>query len=892
MFNRFCTFLFLVCFQAFGQKSGIKGLISDQKGEPIPFASIGVEKQPQGTMANQEGRYQLELPAGQYKIYFQCIGYQTIAKEITVSTAMQEVDVNLQEVSIQMKEVTVASRNEDPAYSIMRKAIARAKINKLLVDSYKARVYIRGSGRVLEVPFLLRSVAKSNGFDENTVFFTETLENLEFKQPNTYKEVVIAARSTAGNVKIGQQFIKEDLYSPNYGSTISPLSPASFRSYKFQYLGAFTDRGYEVFKIKVIPRQKGERVWEGEINIIDQLWCIHSAKLSGNVQNIETKLSNLYAPVQGIWMPVQVQQDFKGKLLGISFEAKYNSSLSQYQLVKNEKLYTEFQALEQKIDEKTNEELKKPAKEIDLVSIEKQDKKLMKQIAKAYVKEKIKEKLGIRKKENKKLPEPPHIETDEEYTVDSNAFKKDSVYWEENRDVPLTVMEVKSFHKLDSIRVKRELEDSTETKKSDKGGKFGIMDAVMGYTHRFGKPDSLKRKPVVLKYFSPIGDMQFNAVEGYAGSGSIWLKTYLSQSTNKQEDDRSYLQFGPTMRYSFGRKKLLGSGVFQYASGPWEAEVSGGTEMRQVNNNNPIATSINSLYALTDTRNFIKLYEQDFLQLKVLRKLTSRLEVESSVEWANRIPVRNSVSKGIWGGKNKSFASNDVDMPFVSDAETDRTVALRWTGRLDWYPTLTGGIYNGVHYFNATSSPRIRLLVTHALPGIAGANIDYTLLSGSILSKFLTSEQSDLTVFTRASGFVRKSKFGQMDAAQVLGNQTLLLIGQSVEAFRNLPYYQFSSQRTIAELHLEWLHKRLLLGWIFRKKTWQEVVIAKGLANEGQPSFYELGYGIDQLFRFIRVELIRSQLQGYRPDWSFRVGFVQKLDLVPSTYNRQVGMGL
>lgn len=870
--------------QVNAQRSAIKGVISDQKGEPVPFASIGVEKQPAGTMANQEGRYQLDLKPGTYKIYFHCIGYQTQLKEIEVGQGFTEINISMNEQSIQMKEVTIAVRNEDPAYGIMRKAIARAKINKLLVNEYKARVYIRGSGRILEIPFLFRGMAKKEGFDENTVFFTETLENLEFKQPNTYKEVVIAARSTAGDVKIDQRFIKGDLYNANYGSTVSPLSPSAFNTYKFQYLGAFTDRGHEVFKIKVIPKIKGEKIWEGEISIIDNLWCIHSAHLEGNVEGIEMKLNHTYAPQEGIWMPVQLRQDFKGKLLGIGFEATYNSSISQYKLVKNEKLYADFKALEQKLDEKVSAELQKPAEKVDLKAREKEDKKLIRQMAKAYAKEKLKEKLGLKKKEPKAPPRSAFVRSDMEYRVDSNALKKDSAYWEENRDVPLTVLEVRSFHKLDSIRVVEEKKDSAKTGKKGNAGS-SVMGFIMGNSYWLGKKDSLKRSPTILKFFSPLSDIQFNAVEGYAFNTSLWLKTYLRQSESRIYDDRPYLQFGPTVRYSFGRNKLLGMGTLQFGTPLFEVQVEGGTRMRQLNGANPIPEWLNSLTALLASRNYLKQYEEDFIEIKAIRKLTGRLELTSGFLWANRIPVRNTKTKGFWG--KTEFEPNAVQMPFASAADTGRTILFSWSGRMDWFPVLESSLYNGRQNFYSSSSPRVRFEWEKAIPKIAGSGRDFTRLTLSYLHEFKVNEQSGLALFGRASGFVGTKKMGQMDAAQIIGNQTWFLTGNHLESFRNLNFYDWSSDKAIFEAHAEWEHKRLLLGWLFKKKTWQEVVLAKGMANPDQPYFYELGYGIDQLFRFVRLEVVRSQWQNSTADWSIRVGFQRSFSIGPKTFDRK-----
>lgn len=871
------------------QKSGIKGLVSSQSGEPIPFASIGVEKMPQGTMANQEGKYQLDLSPGTYKIYFHCLGHQTQSVEVVVEKGYQTIDIQLREQVLQMKEVTIAARNEDPANGIMRKAIARAKINKMMVDAYKARIYIKGSGRILELPFLIRGMAKKEGYDENTVFFTETLENLEFKQPNTYKEVVIAARSTAGNISINQSYIKSDLYSPKYGSTISPLSPSAFGAYKFQYQGAFTDRNHEVFKIKVIPKIKGEKVWEGEINIIDNTWCIHSAHLEATVEGIDTKLDHTYAPQEGIWMPVQLAQDFRGKLMGIRFEAKYNASISQYQLTKNEKLYADYKALEQKLDEKVTEELKKPAKEVDLKAREKEDKKLMKQMAKAYAKEKLKEKFGLKKKDPNAPPRSAHIQNNLDFRVDSNAYKMDSTYWEENRAVPLTEMEVKSYHKLDSIRVVEERKDSAKVKKK-KGEVFSVSDLILGKSYSLGKKDSIGRKPVVLKYFSPLNDLYYNAVEGYAAQMSLWTRIALRPSRSRIFEDRPYIQFGPTLRYSFGREKLLAFGTLQFGTPILEWQVEGGTRMQQFNPGNPVSPALNTMYAYLGSRNFMKLYEEDFVELKALRKLTGRLEVESGFCWANRIPVRNSLDNGVFA-KEKKFESNDFVTPFAQEAQTERSVSFSWKGRMDWFPTLESSVYNGRQNFYASESPRLRLEWEHAIPGIANATMDFTRLSFSFLEEWKINEQGTLGLFGRTSGLVRSSKFGQMDLAQIRGNQMHFLSGNPLESFRSLNFYHWSSQKATFEWHTELTHKRLLLGWLAPKKTWQEVLIAKGMANPDQPLFYELGYGIDQLFRFLRVEVIRSQFQNSQPDWTFRLGLIYRYNIQPGTFNRRVEEG-
>ena len=53
-----------------------------------------------------------------------------------------------------LQTVTVKAGNEDPAYTIMRKTIAKAQYHLQQLDSYSARVYIKGSGQLKDYPWL------------------------------------------------------------------------------------------------------------------------------------------------------------------------------------------------------------------------------------------------------------------------------------------------------------------------------------------------------------------------------------------------------------------------------------------------------------------------------------------------------------------------------------------------------------------------------------------------------------------------------------------------------------------------------------------------------------------------------------------------------------------
>lgn len=50
-------------FMAFAQNRHIPGRVTDDKGDPVPFASIKIKKTKVGTAADEAGNFKLSIPA-------------------------------------------------------------------------------------------------------------------------------------------------------------------------------------------------------------------------------------------------------------------------------------------------------------------------------------------------------------------------------------------------------------------------------------------------------------------------------------------------------------------------------------------------------------------------------------------------------------------------------------------------------------------------------------------------------------------------------------------------------------------------------------------------------------------------------------------------------------
>ena len=241
------TFVLLTIASVTLDAQTLSGTVVDENGEPLPYAAIYFPDRKGGTATNEDGLYSIDLPRRRFTVIFQYLGYAAQEHSVDMTRGDVTLDIQLDLEPVELESVTVTSDREDPAYTIMRKAIAKAKFHTQQVDSFKTTVYIKGSGRLKGLPGLFRKriekeLAKE-GIDTTTSFTTESVSELIYRRPNTYEEKVISVRTVGedrGSDPAG--FIKASFYEPEMNGSVSPLSPRAFAYYKFEYLGDFTDR--------------------------------------------------------------------------------------------------------------------------------------------------------------------------------------------------------------------------------------------------------------------------------------------------------------------------------------------------------------------------------------------------------------------------------------------------------------------------------------------------------------------------------------------------------------------------------------------------------------------------------------------------------------------------
>jgi len=125
------------CLPVFAQQtSTLKGQIRESKdGQPISGAVVYVESLKTGAESRANGKYELRIPVGKYKVSILLLGYKTQTKEVILRSDGATLNISLESSSIDLAEVVVSSKTE--AQVVREKAMP---ITVLRFDELKGMV--------------------------------------------------------------------------------------------------------------------------------------------------------------------------------------------------------------------------------------------------------------------------------------------------------------------------------------------------------------------------------------------------------------------------------------------------------------------------------------------------------------------------------------------------------------------------------------------------------------------------------------------------------------------------------------------------------------------------------------------------------------------------------
>lgn len=863
------SLFFLKGVPAICQTAGVRGVISDEEANPLSFATIFVKQLGTGTTANVDGVYEIHLSPGRYELVFQHLGRRSEVRVVDVTNAFAELDITLVPQEIVLQSVTVNADDEDPAYSIMRKAIAKANYHRNVLDTYSARVYIKGSGKLKDYPWLARKALKKEGIEKDRVYISESVSEIKFTRPNKFEEKVISIRSDGkDNNTSPNGYIFGSFYEPEVAGTISPLSPKAFSYYRFEYLGTFKDREYEVSRIRVTPRSKGDNVVDGFLFIVENDWSIHSFDLHTIKLGINIYMKVMCGPIADkVWLPVSHQFRIEGKVFGFEFEYNYLASVSNYQVTLNPKIYVEeMEVIDEKKDhelarsvEKSYKESRKGKKD-DTAELQQRleageeiTRKELKTIVKAY------------EKEEQKQQKEPEVISDVTFKIDSGAWKKDSLYWAEIRPIPLTVEEVRGYEKADSVSAIERAKEQGDTLKASKHKGFQPWDLLIGDHYKVSKHSNFR-------IYFPMGG--FNTVEGFN------LIYRVAFGTVFQDTNRTRLTIRPVVRYAFSRETVTGYMNLFLRNKNYRLELNGGRYVTQFNHETPILPIVNTFTTLLLEKNLMKLYERDFIDLKYNRKVNPFLSVRTDWSWSDRSELMNhSDYKLIDRKRIEGYTGNRPFNEVLQNTGFPNHQAFTGSIGISARPWLKFRIRNGHKREVSSSSPTLSLDYRKGFSGMLDSDVDFDQLELGVKHEYRVGARGTIDFWLRGGMFLNNAKMYFMDYKHFLGNQTPFSTSDPVGSFRLLDYYRFSTDDRYFSANVHYQFRKFLVTTIpvVRLAGIRENIFVNYLATPGSKNYTEVGYSLDGILRIFRLEGAVAFRDGAYMGYGFRFGIATNI---------------
>ena len=849
------SFYWISCLPA--RAGMVRGHVQDKQGAALSFASIAVRGSALGTATNEEGLYQLRLPAGQHQLVFQYVGYQmhTALVRVPAGDSVAVLDVVLEPLSVQLKEVLVRSTDRDPAYALVQHAINWRPYHEREVAAYRARSYLKSVFGLRELPGKLlgmRLPAPEPGTDPKVLHLEETVTELSFRQPGPVQERVLSTRVSGrsqdfGRGRAGNQF---SLYRNQQRvnlvtqALVSPIADGALHYYTYELVGSTQQGGLTLHQIRVAPRRAQTPAYSGFIYLVDGSWRLHSVQLSVGPQLLKDgfesfRVEQQFMPAPGnpdVWVMQSQKLQFTFSFMGIKgggtsqlVYLNYRQVVPTYAGRPADKLPAPMVA-SQPVQRETVQEVKAQAPSLHGLA--------------RRARQQVRLAAGV--------PDSTSLRPGEVQRVEAGANTRSAAYWDQIRPVPLTLEEQRDYRQRDSVEARhssRAYLDSVDRRQN----RLRISQLLLaGYT----RTNSFAHRRLQL---APLSEcLAYNTVEGVV---------LHAQGTYRQTlAGGRILQLEPELRYGAAARLLSPHLAASYEYQPRQRATvwaGAGRSIVDFNNRTQLTPLINTQYTLYRNRNLAKLYQLQDLTLGYGRDLMTGLRLQTQLRWADRQLLQNHSTAQLIDVPGRVFTPNEP-VSLEAGPAARRSQALTLAVELTWKP--------GQHYISqpdrtimlGSRFPLLRLNGVQALGGVLGADVRYTLLSAGFDHTQALGRLGVGQVSVTGGGFLGTPRLEFMDYRHFAGNQTVL--ATNFGGFQLLDYYAYSTRRQFVEGHYQQFFKGALLSQVplLRNLKLQEVGSVHYLHTAALGHYMEVGAGLQRDFLAIhlRADVVTTLLAG------------------------------
>lgn len=803
-------------------------LITDTLNRPLSYATIYINELQRGAAADEHGKISMKLPAGEYNYEVSSLGYVTQKGSQVVTTGETNLQYRLAEHVFHLNEVNVVGSREDPAYNIMRHAIAQAPFYGNMLKSYQADVYLKGTGKALAVPKVLKlsgGLHKEAKLMTNRLFLLEEEKQVKFVAPDKYTTKVLAYKqSFPEQMQVAFTQPVMNLYEPEFFNKISPLNKNAFAYYRYKLENCFTENGLIINKIKFTPKIDNPKLVSGELYIIDGLWCLSAVEIAIDLSGVDAQLKIMCKSIKPkVYLPVTTHLDCQFNIMGFKAEATYYSSI-RYKDVVADVNVLQPERMDHLLDFLSKDaQLNRHKQLMDKFN---SSQELTNREARQMAAMNIKYVEGIKFEGKRRKYELSDNRTIGSNDIDSLANDRDEAYWNSVRTVPLQEDEVLSYQNAPAIK------DSL-----DQLQKRSTFSKIMRTFLIGNKFKTNNGKFWIALHGLPSYITEFNFVDGY------WVGADFSAGAKLSE--RSALRLDVGAYYATARRAFVGETELSLDYAPRRNGLlyaKAGTLSTDYNNVYRNSRLLNAFLSAFFGNNAVKFYDQKYITLGNCIDVFNGFQLNISGTWQERSMLRNHIKHSWFGTKAKpNYPEVEVFQPMP------RNYLLKFETGAFYSPGNYYRMVNGRKVYEASSNPVFSLNYERAFP------VDNSHIYSSWQAlKFTVRQQIPLGMFNLidwqlSSGFYWDRKDMQFPDYQQFPINGIPFAGQTFNVgFSIANPYEYSTDHHWVQAEASWYTPKLLLKRIpfLRSVPFNEGLHARTIKVYDKKLYTEIGYSV------------------------------------------------
>lgn len=812
----------------FSQK--IFGTVYNEAGDLLPYSSITIKNSTIGASANENAKFSFNLPPGKYTVICQRIGYTAAEEKVDLKQGENvELSFVLKLQKLTLSEVIVKSGAEDPAYEMIRNAIKKRNFYLNEVEGFSCNLYEKDMIKLLHLPervmgFKVPKEDRKQMFLDSSgqgiIYLSESVAKVAMQKPNKFKMDVISSRVSGSGgfgftfpafISFYQNNINVFSGQLNQRGFVSPIADGALNFYKYKFMGSFVEDGRLVNTIRLWPKRSYEPLFYGVINIVEDSWRIHSLDLTLT----QTSQLEILDTLQIVQLHVPIEHSVwrvKNQLLHFRFRQLGIAASGNFvNVYSNYSINPSF------------------------------DKKYFDKILIKY---------------------------------DTAVNKRSRNYWDSIRPVPLEYEEIKDYKFKDSVydaskdSLKQKISYDSLNKKQKPVTLSNLLFSGYNRTH-FGFKNYYEYgfDPILLK-------MEYNFAEGVVVNFSGRYSRYLKKHKNK-------IYIEPNFRYGFSNTHFNAwtsvsiNKNYRY-QGPMNMNqrnytLSFGKRVSEFYKQSTIEPMVNTVSSLFWGDNFMKTYENWFVNLHYYKSLESGVKFYMNALYENRLPLNNTTR---FSFRKKDSINITPNYPVeIMPAQFQQHQAFILSASVSYRPGQKFIQFPHYKIPVASKYPLFTLSYSKGINTVFGSDVNFDKWQFSVSDNMNFKLGGLMKYKLAAGGFFNNKKVPVQDYQHFNGNIGILA-GEYVTSFQVAGYYSHSNTASFYSLaHIEHHFNGMLTNKIplFKRLNWTLTAGGNGLLA-GAYKYGELFAGLENIFKIFRVDAVWAFRERYKPELVIRIG--------------------